>query len=58
MAKTVKISIQLVPESQEVDNIILTKEIIESLNCAWLYRVLSIEIGQSRSLLSRKQFLK
>lgn len=54
MAKTVKISIQLVPESQEVDNRILSKEIIESLNCAWLYRILSIEIGQSQSLPSRK----
>jgi translation elongation factor EF-1beta len=55
MAKTVKVTIQLVPESQDVDNDILGKEIIESLSCAWLFKVLSIEMGRSRKSTSGKR---
>ena len=49
MVKTVKITIQLVPESQDVDNSALGEEIIQSLTCAWLFKVLSIEIARSKS---------
>lgn len=49
MVKTVKITIELVPESQDVDNSALGEEIMQSLTCAWLLKVLSIEISSSKS---------
>ncbi len=54
MAKTVRITIQLVPESQGIDDGIIGKEIVESLTCAWLYKVLTIEMNQSRMRASGK----
>jgi hypothetical protein len=54
MAKTVKITIQLVPESKDVDNNVLGKEITESLTCAWLFKVLNIEMGPSGSSTSKR----
>lgn len=48
MAKTVRITIQLVPESQNIDNRVIGKEIMESLTCDWLFKVLTVKIDESR----------
>jgi translation elongation factor EF-1beta len=39
MAKRVMIEIQLVPESKDIDNKQIEKEIRESLKCDWLAEI-------------------
>lgn len=47
MAKTATITIQLVPESREADNSEIGKEIMETLGCDWLLKVLNVKINES-----------
>jgi len=48
MAKTAAITIQLVPESKDIENLDIRKEIIKSLQCDWLLQVISVEITESK----------
>jgi translation elongation factor EF-1beta len=47
MAKTAAITIQLVPESIDVADMELKKEIAKSLRCDWLLEVLSVVVTES-----------
>jgi hypothetical protein len=49
VVKTAVIIIQLVPESENVENIKLKKQIIETLRCDWLLDVLTTEITESKN---------
>lgn len=46
MAKKALITIQLVPESQDVSNEQLKKEIAKSLTCDWLLKVQAVTIKE------------
>jgi hypothetical protein len=49
VAKTAVITIQLVPESKNVDDAILKKEIINSLRCDWLLDIINMEIAEFKN---------
>ena len=44
MAKKVAITIQLVQEADDIDNLQLKKEITKSLQCDWLYDISTVDI--------------
>jgi translation elongation factor EF-1beta len=44
MAKKVAVTIKLVQEADDIDNLQLKKEIAKSLKCDWLYDILTVDI--------------
>lgn len=46
MVKMANVIIQLIPESEEVDNKKIEKDIEKTLMCAWLLNVKTIKIKQ------------